>query len=322
MQRMTLILLLVAGLAGIGVYYFEVKPGKTPEEADKTKLVFQNASREDITAINITRGAETINMELQDNRWMVKQPINTPADEAALNQLIGTMANARIDSEFTPAADQLKSYGLAEPVVKIEIRLKNGQTQRLELGNKDPIGTSAYGRINGAQNVSMLPIGLLSSADKPLNDFRDRALLNATQYELSALKVSNDSGSYELVKNDADWSIKSPIEGLADETEVNNLLVELTTAKSAEIVSETGDDLGKYGLDKSKLKFTAQLASGGERTVNIGSKVDGKYYAKVSDRPQILKVESPLIERLNTKLSALRSKNFVKFSRDDITEVQ
>jgi hypothetical protein len=99
------------------------------------------------------------------------------------------------------------------------------------------------------------------------------------------------------------------------------MLSEITGAKAAEIVSETADDPAKYGLDKSKTSITTKLATGAERTITIGSKIDDKYYAKASDRSQIVKVEESFYDKLNTKLADLRSKQFVKFNRDDLTKV-
>jgi hypothetical protein len=322
MKKSTLILFLIAAVAGVVVYYLEVKPGKPrDEEPDKTKPAF-NFKREDLAAITITRGSETTNLELQDNKWLIKQPVNALADESVLNSLVGDLVSARIDQEFSPSGGDLKSYGLAEPAVKLEIKLKNGQAHRVQLGSKDPLGSSVYAQIDGSQNVAMLPSGLLTNSDKSLNDLRERSVLGATQYELSTVKVTNESGSYELTKKDSDWMIKSPVEGPADEREVSSLLSDITSAKAAEIVSETSDDLSKYGLDKPLVAFTAQLTTGGERVISLGSKVDDKYYAKASDRPQIFKVESSFYDKLNTGLATLRSKNFIKLDRDDLTRVQ
>src|SRR5262249_23343258 len=142
-----------------------------------------------------------------------------------------------------------------------------------------------------------------------------------TRYELSSFKIVNDSGSYELEKKESEWNIKSPVAGLADEGQVSSLLADITGAKAAEIVSESVDDPAKYGLDKSKVSITAMLKAGGERTVSVGSKVDENYYAKVSDRPQLIKIDTLFYEKLNTKLASLRSKQFVKFNRDELTKV-
>jgi len=81
------------------------------------------------------------------------------------------------------------------------------------------------------------------------------------------------------------------------------------------------DAPAKYGLDKSKVSITARLNTGGERTVSVGSKVEENYYAKVSDRPQLLKIDTLFYEKLNTKLASLRSRQFVKLNRDELTKI-
>jgi hypothetical protein len=252
---------------------------------------------------------------------VITQPVNATADESVMNSLIGNLVSAHIERDFPPAGGDLKQYGLSEPAVKLEVKLKNGETHRVELGSSDEISLSAYAKIDGSQNVALLPVSLLNDSNKSLNDIRDRSVLGATQYELSSVKIANESGGYELEKKESEWNIKSPVSGLADEPQVNSMLADITGAKATEVVSESVDDPAKYGLDKSKVSITARLAGGGERTVSIGSKVDEHYYAKVSDRPQLLKIDSLFYEKLNTKLASLRSKQFVKLNRDELTKV-
>jgi Domain of unknown function (DUF4340) len=322
MKRNTLILLLVAIVGGGAVYYLEVKPGKPRDEVPETSKPAFNFKREEINAITLTRGSEKpVNFEMQNNKWFVRQPIEAPADESAMNGIIGDLVSARVDRDFP--GDDLKAYGLAEPAVKLEIKLKNGQTHRLDLGSKDPLGSFAYAKIDGAQNVSLISSSVLTNTDKSLNDLRDRSLLGATQYELGSVKITNESGTYELEKKDSDWMIKSPFVGIAEETEVATLLGDVTSAKAVEITSETIDDPAKYGLDKPKLSFTARFTAGGERTVSLGSKVDDKsYYARTSDLPQLYKVDLTLLRALSTKVATLRSKSLVKLDRNDLTRVQ
>ncbi len=320
MKRSTIILLLLAAIGGALIYYLEIKPGKPRDEKpDETKPAF-SFTREEITGVTVTRGGKPVALENQNGKWVITQPVNAAADESALNSLVGDVVSARIEREFAASGD-LKSYGLAEPAVKLEIKLKNGQTRRVELGSKDVVGSSAYARIDGGQNIAMLPASVLTSADKSLDDLRDRSVLGATQFELSSLKVTNESGGFELAKQESEWMLKSPVQGPAEESAVSSLLSDLTSAKAAEVVSETADDLAKYGLDKSKLGLTVKLATGAERSLSIGSKVDDKFYAKASDRPQIFKVEQAFLDKLNTKVADLRSKEIVKLNRDELKTI-
>lgn len=321
MKRSTLILLLIAAVAGVLVYFIETRSGGSSDEGTEKSPPAFKFNREDVTGITVIRGGQTVTLDNQNNKWVITQPVNAAADESVVNSIIGDLVTASIDREFAAMGGDLKQYGLAEPAVKLEIKLKNGETHRVELGSKDELGMSAYAKIDGSQNVALLPSSLLSDSDKSLNDLRDRLVLGATQYELNSFRISNEGGSYELEKKESEWNIKSPVSGPADESQVSSLLADITGAKAVEIVAESVDDPAKYGLDKSKMSLTARLNTGGERTVSIGSKVDENYYAKVSDRPQLLKVDSLFYEKLNTKLSSLRSKQFIKLDRDALTKV-
>jgi hypothetical protein len=321
MKRSTLILLLVAVVAVVTIYFVDIKSGDTSDaEPEKSRPAFK-FTREDVTSISLVRGGQAVNLETQNNKWVITQPINAVADESAMNSLIGDLVSARVEEEFAPSGGDFKQFGLSEPTVKLEVKLKNGETHRVELGAKDVTGMSAYARIDGSQNVARLPVSLLTDSDKSLSDLRDRSVLGATQYELSSFKIVNDGGSYEIEKKDSEWNIKSPVSGTADETQVSSLLADITGAKATEIVSENVDDPAKYGLDKSKISITARLTTGGERTVSVGSKVEENYYARVSDRPQLLKIDSLFYEKLNTKLASLRSKQFIKFNQNELTKV-
>src|SRR5882672_821725 len=149
MKRSTLILLLLAAVAGVAVYFTEVRSGKSgDEETPKTPAAFK-FKREDIAGITLIRGGQTINLENQNNKWVITQPVNATADEAVMNSLVGDLVSARIERDFPPAGGDLKQYGLSEPAVKLEVKLKNGETHRVELGSNDDITLSAYAKIDG-----------------------------------------------------------------------------------------------------------------------------------------------------------------------------
>ncbi len=323
MKKSTLILFLVALLGGALVYYTEIKPGKPRDEEKDTSREAFKLKREDINQIVLTRGGQNVTFENKDNKWTITQPLSALADDATINSIIGDLVSARITRDIPATAEQLKNFGLTEPKVKLEVKLKNGQSHKIELGDKDFSGSAVYAKIDGGQSIASLSGSLLTSADKDLKDLRDRSVLGGlSQYDIKGLKLNTENGPVSLAKDGESWKLTAPVSGAAEESEVNSLLSEITSAKAAEVVSETADDLAKYGLNAAKYGVTAQLTSGGERVLSIGSKAEEQYYAKVSDRPQIYKIEKALYDKLNVKLASLRSKEILKISQDDVTRVQ
>ena len=325
MKRSTLILLILAIGMGTAVYYLEYKPGKPRdagnEEAATSKPAW-DIKQDDISGIEIRRGGETLQFALDGDKWQLRQPLAAVANDAAMRSLAGDLAGMTIEREFPAAAENLPGYGLATPVLRIEFRLKSGQSRVIELGGKDVLGSAAYARIDGGANVALISSSLLTSAGKTLSEFRDRTLFGGTITDLGRIRLVNGAGTFELEQKNGVWSIVAPYIAEAEESEVTGLISTLTTAEATEIVAETDAEAAKFGLTSPGLKLIATLSSGAERSISIGSKVGEDYYARVSDKPQIFKVSPSFQEKMKTKLSQLKSRLLVKMNRDELKGIQ
>lgn len=322
MKRSTLILLILAIGMGTAVYYLEYKPGKPRDEETATSKPAWDIKQDDISGIEIRRGGETLQFALDGEKWQLRQPLSAVANDAALRSLASDIAGVTIEREFPAGAESLPSYGLATPALRIEFKLKSGKSRVIEIGEKDVLGSAAYARIDGGANVAMIPASLLTSASKSLSEFRDRTLFGGALTDLEQVKLVNGTSSFEIGQKNGVWSIIAPYAAEAEETEVSSLLSTLTTAEATEIVSETDAESAKFGLTNPGLKLIARLTSGGERSVSVGTKVGEDFYARVSDKPQIFKVNAAFQERLKTRLSQLKSRLLVKFNRDELTGIQ
>jgi hypothetical protein len=325
MKRSTLLIVLVAVIAGAVVYFLEIKDAKPRDETPDSSRPAFSFKREDITAISIKRPAGNVVLESQDGKWHLKEPVAAPINESAVESLVSDIANARIERSMPVSADQAKSFGLAEPAVTVEIKLKDGKQHTIRLGSKDFSNLSAYAYLDDAKEASLVPASLLTSADKSVNDLRDLTVLGGlSQYDVSNVAIRNSSGAFTLAKSGGNWVLKTPQEVPADETEVSSLLSELTTAKATEVASENASDLAPYGLDKPAVTITTQLSAGGEKQVSVGTTKTGEttsYYAKSSDRAPVFKIDSALFEKLNAKPASLRSKQIIKLDSENLTRI-
>ncbi len=325
MKRSTIILLLVAAIGGVLVYYLEFKDAKPRDEQPEASKPAFTFKRDDLASVSVTRARETVVLEEQGGKWVIKQPVNAPANDSAVDTLIGDLSGARIERTITPSSEEIKSFGLAEPATDIKLKLKNGSEHRIRIGSKDFTNLSVYAIIDQSRDVALLPATLATSAEKSLNDLRDLAIFGGlSQFDISALTIKNANGSLSLAKEDSVWVLKSPNQAPADETEVSSLLSEITSARATEVANETGEDLAGFKLAPPEITVAARLEAGGEKQILLGSKTDGTtktYYAKNSDRPQIFKVDASLYDKLNVKPAQLRSKEIVKLDVDTLTRV-
>lgn len=327
MKRSTLIVVAIAAALCVAVYFLELREGKSSPETSETTTPAFSFKPEDVASITLARAGQTVTVENQDGKWVVTQPLNAPADESAVSSIARSLADAKVERTLAASEEEIKSFGLGEPAVSIEVKLKSGEQHRLQLGSKDFSGLSVYARIGDQTEVALLPISVLTNSDKPLDDLRDRSVLGGvSQYDIKSLTIENENGRISLVKEGADWKIKSPIDAEADDGEISSLLSEITSAKVDEFVDQkedgnAGSSLANFGLDKPAITLTAGLEAG-ERILSIGKTGDDNYYARASNRSQVIKIGSSLFDKLSLKASSLRNKEIVKVERDEITKVE
>jgi len=223
---------------------------------------------------------------------------------------------------ITASPDERKAYGLEQPAVELEIRLRGGGLRRVRLGSADFSGSWVYAQLDESGDVALLPASVLSYSDKSLRDLRDRSLLDVPQHEVKSLGLSNENGRFALTHEDSSWALESPVAGAADSVAAESLLSEVGSTEVEDFVSESAEDLSKYGLDRPKITLAVRPQTGEEISLIIGAKAEDFYYAKRSDRPQVLKVRSSLYDALNVKLAKLYDRNIVRFDADGLVRVR
>lgn len=305
---------------GVAVYFLEIRRGTPEEKNDTARLAFE-FKREDIAALTLNRAGNSVVIEEREGKWVIHQPVSAEADQSAVDSMASALTEARVERSLAASPDELRSFGLAEPAVTVEVKLKDGALHRIALGDKDYSGLSVYAKLDESKDVVLLPVSVLTSADKSLDDLRDRSVIGISQFEIGSLELVNEAGRIVLAKQDGDWRIESPTAWTADRSEVDSLLTELTSAKATEFVAEPAADPAQYGLDKPAIKVTVRLQDGGDRSVEIGSKTEESYFARRSGGP-VFKVEESLYEVLNVKHSDLRDKSIVKLDRDNLKRLE
>ena len=322
MKKSTLVLVLIALVLGGFVYYYEFKRTPAAEKSEDTSKPAFNFPATDIAALTLERAGQKISFEKHGDDWLITQPVETRADRSVLEGIATDLASARVSRTFPAAADRLATYGLASPAVALEIKLKNGQQHRLQLGAKDFSGLSVYGIVDGAKDVALLPDTLLTSSDKPLDDLRDRSVLDVSAWDVTSFDLKNKSGEVSATKQSSGWHIEEPRSTAADAGEIESLLAQVSSAKMTRVESEKATDLAKYGLDKPEVALRVHDLKGEERGLLVGRKVGDDYYARDSARPLVFRINTDLYKKLGDALFDLRDKNLIHLQRDQLTKAE
>ena len=100
--RNTLLLAIVTAIVGAFVYFYEVEGVAAREQAEADEsLLFPKVSDEAIQWIELTTtDGQTARVERVEEGWQIREPLDFPADEVALDGLARAAATLKFEREF------------------------------------------------------------------------------------------------------------------------------------------------------------------------------------------------------------------------------
>lgn len=327
-KKSTLIVLLVAVVVGAAAYYFDWTRGQKEAAnapADSTKPAF-TLQADDISSLTISYPADPksqpIHFEKQNGAWQITAPLQTGPDDPSLQGILQQLASDRVAQTEPGTPDRLKVFGLDTPVVALDFQMKNGAKHSLRLGKKDFTGASVYAIVDNAKDVALLPESLLVSADKPLQDLRDHSVLRFVTDDVKSFGLKNSSGDLAAAKDHDVWRFTKPAAALGDGDAINALLSAVANGRTTTIVSETADNLPKYGLATPAISFSVAYAKGDIATLLVGKKEGDEYFARDAARPMIFRINQDLYKKLSQNFSELRDKKLAHLDPAAITHAE
>src|SRR6185437_3087163 len=325
MKKSTGIVFLLAAALAAFVYFGDWKHPATDQTVDNTKPAF-NVASSDITQITLARDGKAMSFDHRNDGWYITQPLQARADQGAVDAVADQLSTAHVERTLTPGtagnAGKLEDFGLASPAITIDFTAKNGARHTLGLGSKEFSGSSVYARIDGSKDVSLLSETVLNNSDKPLNDFRDHDLMQVSAADATSFELTNESGELTAVKKGTDWNLEKPRAMAADSSAVMSLLDVVGAGRISNFVSDTSTDLGKYGLAKPAIRFSAKLPDGKSGELEIGKKEGDQYYARDASRAGVFEVQEAVYKALSDKPGDLRDKQLVHLNASEVTRAE
>jgi len=254
----------------------------------------------------------SVTVERDGTNWKITAPDALKADSGAVNALLWSVRDLRASGFLADAAADLGRF-LKKPEVTVKI---------WEEGAKEPktlvLGPSAETRggkpaavaaVEGQGPVMLVDAKALQDLSKTETDLRDRSLFPA--FELSDVKRARltDAGKPLVLERsgESDWKVLEPSRGSAKGDKVTNLVLGLKSLRWKDIVSPTGDDAPRYGLDHPTLEVSLYKADGGELgTLLVGKQEGALTYVRVKAGPAIYAVDSQLLSDLKKAPTEVR----------------
>ncbi|MDP3063366.1 MAG: DUF4340 domain-containing protein [Chloroflexota bacterium] len=166
--RLTIMLILALALVGGFVYFNQInKPSKPADE----RPLFYKVEMDDIAHITIESGGNKVAFTYTaDRTWVFDDAERTPV---AMDRFAGTtllLSGPRAERLVQKQMDDPAKYGLDKPLSTIEVKLKNGRTFTLYLGNFNVDGSEQYAQLAGSPGLYLVVTSWTSVVTRFAND--------------------------------------------------------------------------------------------------------------------------------------------------------
>lgn len=183
-------------------------------------------------------------------------------------------------------------------------------------------------RTNRAKNLWMLAAVVVLVIGYAFYDFKSDErtqqqkeeksyLISLKPEQINGLKIKNNAGEVEIIRNKDGWQMTAPLKELADQSAVDGYLSAVVDEKSTDVAMEKADiDWAQYGLDKPQGVLTLKDNAGKETVIAIGSRKNfqGDAFIRRNNENRVLVGANTWFTRINQNLTDFRDKRIFRGS--------
>jgi len=189
-----------------------------------------------VKRLSLERGKETIRLEKPDDGWVIRQPVETPADGPTVTDLLNALQNLRataFDSE-KPADADLRRMGLTPPQARMTLLQEGWDVEKTVIFGKEAGGGGRYARTLGRDPVVTVPADFWPKVTTRLIDLRRKDLLGVQQYRIESITFARGGAPAMTLarQKDQTWALSGAAQGSVKPETADTLLRMMSDLKA------------------------------------------------------------------------------------------
>ena len=281
-------------------------------------------NKDDISRVEIKKkgGDDVVLSKIGPQNWKITSPKSLIADQDQVSSVLSALSPVDSDGVIEEKANDLKPYGLTEPVLKVSATVKDGKPQNLLIGDDTPTGGSAYAMLEGDPRLFTISSSTKTSLDKGVKDLQDKHLLPVDFEKISRVEITGPKLNLAFGSDNGQWVIQNPKDVRGDTSKLEGVVEQLRTATMDP--GMTDQEMKKAassfssGTPVATVKVTDQS---GSQELQVRKNKDA-YYAKTTAMEGAYKVSNDLGEAINKNLDDFREKRLFDFAADNPEKIE
>src|SRR5581483_43815 len=313
--------IVLAALTGFLYWSNHHPPGEEPSKTStETAPAILKLDENAITKLELKKkDSEPVVLAKSGSDWQIIAPKTYRADQNAVSGVATALASLNSERLVEDKAADLKTFGLDNPSLEVDLTEKDSKSQKLLLGDDAPASGGVYAMLGGDPRVFTIASYTKTNIDKSLDDFRDKRLLPVNADKVSRVELIRKGSDIEFGRNKDEWQILKPSPMRADGTQVGDLVRQLTEAKMD--LSASDKDAAAQFSKGAPLATAKVTDESGSQQLQVRKNKDD-YYAKSTAVEGAYKIDSALGKQLDKNLDEFRNKKLFDFSYNDPNKIE
>jgi hypothetical protein len=249
-------------------------------------------------------GPDVFEVVKQDDGWQIAKPAQERADDQAVQDLLGRLADLRASRIAAYPAKDLGPFGLDKPQALVTVQL-GGDTKPgehiIKLGKvADPATGARFALVDSGKAVAVLPPDVAGKLTAGPLAFRERTLARFADAE--RVRLQRGLRKAVFAKVDGSWKLVEPLEADADQEELDDFINTLAKLRADELVAEkpAAAELKKYGLDRPEVTYRLQSGDKDVLALQVGNRESKgpRRYARLAGRDLVFLLDRRLSDKV------------------------
>lgn len=332
-RRIAFALVALLALGGLWIALQREQP-RGWEDVGYTLPIMANPER-----IEIERDGERIVLTRDDDGWMLREPLEAPADTAAVREL-ARLFEERTVIDLTRSPEEASRLGLdeASSPARLSLVADDGTTLVLSVGpSVEQPRTQrvlTWVRPEGAPGLYRVGLDVRGAVEQPLEALRDRQIVRLAPTEVERIHLRQGEEVVRLQRTEGRWEFVPDAEDpggdidgvhLPDEDRVRSLVTAVASLRATAFADDVSR--AEVGLEPPAAEATLFTVGGESVTVLLGrsaaagidrahageaeyqterSDPGEGYFAARADRPQVFRITARDADHLRTRANGLR----------------
>ncbi len=313
--------LLLAALAVLLVLVLWVdRPARKPEEsADLGTLLGSEAPR--VEAVEIETGSSVARLERRgENAWRLVRPFDAEADPRRVEELLRSLAGARVIKVVESGSSRLSRFGLDPPGHRVRIYTRSAREPRtILLGRPSPVGAERYASLSDGR-VLLVGAEVETALDRKPEDFRENRLFPVDPERIRAIRIERPRGRLALAREGSQWRMTEPVRDLADAGQADALARHLAGVSLSRTPGTPEEPPTVAALGHPAITVVVETDPGGppiEARIAAAEK-DGRHFAVRSGTPESGFISAPEEKELERDAEDFRDRRVIPISSEAV----